>query len=284
MSVPTQIDVFKNSYSDSVHLLLEQTKSLGGIFKEHALQGEKNFFDRFGSLSYGIQTQRNQNVSAQDVDHSRRMCTTSKIFSAVHIEGMDKINMMMDPSNIYVERMGTALGRGYDDIVISALLGNAASDKDGATPVAFDITNQVIAEAASALTVAKLNAAIAKLDAAGANTTDLVLILNAGGKEDLFNDDKIINGFYNHQAYMDNKIRFRGLRLVQFNDLPDVDADTARAILVSPKALNIAVHDQVGFRIDQLQDKIDTTQILGTLQMGAVRMEEKLVVDIQYVK
>lgn len=33
MSVPTQIDVFKNSYSDSVHLLLEQAKSLGGISK-----------------------------------------------------------------------------------------------------------------------------------------------------------------------------------------------------------------------------------------------------------
>lgn len=280
---------FIYQFGDTLHMLLEQEKSkLRGIFAVEQAKGEKHFFDRLAGGDAIEITSRNQATQIDELTHSRRMATVKRYGKVVAIDDIDKLKMGIDPTSPYMQRIASALGRKFDDVVIAALLGDAATGKDGDGSVASFDSSMVIAHGNAGLTVDKFNQALRLLQSNEVDIEDgnLVLLVGARGIEDLFGDS---NNRFTSFDYMSSKPladgklpMFRGVRILHSERVTDIDATNFRGLLVHKDCLKVAMNKDVEVKVGERADLNYITQLGAYMQFGAVRMEEGLIVDIRY--
>lgn len=288
--VATIDTAFINQFSDNLHHLVEQKASkLRSSVKVEMAKGEKHFFDRLGVFDANELATRLQATNLQDPAHSRRMASVTRYEASTYLDDIDKLKMMIDPSSDYAMKLARAHGKKIDDVILAAILGSAATGKDGSGSVAFDTANQQVASAASGFTVAKFNKALTILEA---NEVDidgvrLYLTLGAKGVEDLLNDPSnqfISMDFQDHKALTDGKIpSFRGVNIIRSQRVPDETVDvTKRGLLYTEDTIKLAMNKDLEVKTDERSDLNFVHQISTYMQYGAVRMEEDTVVDILY--
>lgn len=278
---------YVNTFSANLHHLVgAQGSKTAGIFAEEMSKGEKHFFDRLGDFSVEEKLAAYAPTPLEDGAHSRRMATVREFHRGVSVSSTDLNKMLMDPTSDYIKKLSNVFGQKRDEIVFEALLGTAATGKDGSGSASFDSNNQ-IAHGSAGLTVAKLDQAIRILKA---NRVDLdrdgaVLFLNARGEEDLLADAKITS--FDYQA---NKVlagrqipSYRGLKIVMTEDMPEQTAGSVyRAILCTQDALKVASPQQFNVKTGVSVDNSFTDIIYASMMLGAVRMEEAKVIDILF--
>lgn len=279
-----------SQFSGNLHLLLEQKGSkTRGVFPVEMAKGEKHFFDRLGSLQVEEITGRNQPVVPQDAPHSRRMATVKRYAADVTFDDLDKLQMMIDPTSDYAVKLANAHGKNFDEVIFGALLGTAATGKDGTGSQAFDTTNQQIAHGSTGLTVAKLDQALRILQANEVDITvdDVFLFVNARGYEDIISDtsNRAVSGDFQMGRPLAGKgvLGYRGLNLVLCERMPDSTSGSVfRAIMCTRDALKIAMTQDMDVRVDERPDLHHSLQLSAYMMFGAVRMEEARVVDILF--
>jgi hypothetical protein len=284
----TNDQIFVNAYNAMLHHLSEQRGSkLKGLFQEEKAKGEKHFFDRVGSFSVSEINAINSPISLQDSTMSRRMATLRAFDAATTIHDIEKMKMLVDPTNDYVVKMMNAHGKNYDLSIINALIGTAATGKDGAGSQALG-AGQQIAHGGTGLTVDKLLQGLRILEAADVDmdSNNVYLLVNALGREDLLADNKFISSDFQEVKSLAgrNFPSFRGIQIVKTERLPDQTAGSVRrAILCTDSALKVAVGMDPVVDISQRKDLNNLPYQIYTQQaFGAVRMEESLVVDILF--
>jgi hypothetical protein len=281
---------FINQYSDNVHLLVREGQSkLMGIFPTENAKGEKHFFERFDKIETQTATSTNQSLVFQDPTHTRRMATLQKKFNTVAIDEMDDLQRLVDPTNTYAVEQARSLGEDFDRQIYADLLGTAATGKDGAGSQAFDTSNQQIAHGSAGLTVAKLNQALRILENNEVDVDSEPLIMSAGafGIEDLMGDTSNQFTSFEFQEIKAlanrNLPQFRGINILRTQRVPDETADTTyRAILFTPNVLKVAMTRGLKVEMKDQPTLLDVKSITASMVYGAVRMEEKLAVDILY--
>lgn len=278
---------YVNAYSDNVHTLVEQKESklrpLVTLSKE---QVEKVFFDRFGTLSVADITGRWQDSLIQDGAYSRRMITNVKKGAAVSISDLDTLKMLMDPTSYVTTEMARAHGRAFDDVVITAILGAAAIGQTGSSTQAFDSTMQV-AHGSTGFTVAKFNSGLTLLEAneVDVDRSELYLLAGANAIEDLMADSNFIS-----YDFQDNKVlatgrlpRFRGVNIIRSQRVPAHTANSIyRCMLLTGECMRANIAKDIAVSADVIPHKNNEVLIQSFMTYGAVRMEEKLVVDILF--
>jgi len=284
----TMDSIFVNAYNAMSHHLSEQRGSkLKGLFQEEQAKGEKHFFDRVGAFSVSEINSLASPVLLQDSSMSRRMATLKAYDAATLIHDVEKMKMLVDPTNDYVVKMMNAHGKNYDLALINALIGTAATGKEGAGSQAFD-SNQQIAHGSTGLTVAKLLQGLRILESndVDMDSNNVYLLVNARGREDLLADSNFTShDFQNVKALAGRELpSFRGIQLVHTERLPAHTAGSVyRAILCTDNALKVAKGMDPVVDISQRKDIQDLPfQIYTKQAFGAVRMEEGLVVDILF--
>jgi hypothetical protein len=281
---------YVSQFRDNLHMLLEQRGSkLRSVFPVEMARGEKHFFDRLGNIGTTEITGRNTPVTFQDAAHSRRMCTLKKFFSAVPIDDLDKMQMLIDPTNDYAIKIANALGREFDNQVLAAMIGSAATGKDGAGSQAFDTSNNQIAHGSTGLTVSKFDQAlrILQTNEVDLSQDELVLIVNARGIEDLFGDNsnKLTSADFQANKVLAGKgeLMYRGVRIMHCERVPDHTAGSVyRGLLTTRDSLKVAMARELEVEVEKRPDLVDVYQVIGKMAMGAVRMEEARVVDILF--
>jgi len=245
----TMDSIFVNAYNAMLHHLSEQRGSkLKGLFQEEQAKGEKHFFDRVGAFSVSEINSLASPVLLQDSSMSRRMATLKAYDAATLIHDVEKMKMLVDPTNDYVVKMMNAHGKNYD--------------------------------------LALINALIVESNDVDMDSNNVYLLVNARGREDLLADSNFTShDFQNVKALAGRELpSFRGIQLVHTERLPAHTAGSVyRAILCTDNALKVAKGMDPVVDISQRKDIQDLPfQIYTKQAFGAVRMEEGLVVDILF--
>lgn len=278
---------YVNQFSANLFALLEQKASkLMGLFPTEAREGEKHFFDRLGSFTATEVVDRLQETVLQDAAHSRRMATIKMYEATATLDNIDKLKMLIDPTSEYAMKLAAAHGRNFDQVVIAALLGTAATGADGSGSQAFDTSNQQIAHGSAGLTAAKFNQALRILESNEVDMgDDIYLLVNARGVEDLLAESTWTSADFQNMKPLAGKMvpEFRGVKIIRTERLPAQTAGSVyRAIMCTGDAVKVAMGKELMIKTAERPDLNFATQISSYMAMGAVRMEEARVVDILF--
>jgi hypothetical protein len=143
-----QIDHAVRKFLDMLDFELQQRGSrMRGLVRNIQGEGDTVFYDRLGTMGSYIRTSRNEPKQILDQTFERRFITPTTIESNTDIDIMDLIRYASSPQGDLLTAMRAELGRKMDDLIISAMVGNANRQVNNvAGSVAFDTTNQQISD------------------------------------------------------------------------------------------------------------------------------------------
>lgn len=237
----------------------------------------------------------------------RRWVYPHTVTSSTLIDNLDVIRMLQDMKSPYSIAIAEAIGRAIDDEIGASFFGNAMTGEQGLTTTAFPAAQQVgvnVGGTNSGLNVPKLRAAKRLLMQSGLDLARerVYCAITAVEHDNLLGELQVTNLDYNSQpTLVDGRVtQFLGFNFVQVEwQATMTDGVTAQYPLslpyIAPGGLasttrNIPVWVQSGVhfgrwgglesRVDPRPDKNYNWQLWSETTVGAVRTQEKKVVEI----
>jgi hypothetical protein len=279
---------FVQQYKANIILLSQQkgSKLRNTVRDDGEVVGEKVFFERIGVTVAVRRTQRHGDTPLANTPHSRRMATMWDYEWADLIDSQDKLRTLIEPTNTYALNGAYAIGRSFDDEIITALGGNAYGGADGSTVIALP-SGQKVAAAATGLTLAKLIETKEILGLAEVDEDEMItMVITSKQLSDLLNTTEVKNADYNTvKALVKGEIdTFMGFKFVKCNRLP-VDGASARLVYAYAKSgVGLHIPADIKTRIGERADKSYATQVYLSATVGASRIEDEKVVEIACVE
>lgn len=279
---------FVKQYSANVQLLSQQKGSkLRGAVREEPITGEKAFFDQIGATTARRRTSRHADTPLISTPHARRMVIPYDYDWADLVDNLDKVKTLNDPTNEYALNAAYAMGRAMDDAIIAAFFSTAYTGADGTTSTSADTSTNQIAAASTGLTLSKLIAGkVALLGHDVDEDIPMFCAITAEQLGDLLGDSTLTSADYNSvKALVEGKIdTFLGIKFILCNRLLTDSSSYRRVPLWCKDGMLLAVNQTPTARITERADKNYATQVYYCQAIGATRMEEYKVVEIQCVE
>lgn len=295
MSLPSSIDTaFVMQYQSTLYVLSQQEKSkFGPNVRQEGCQGESKSFERLGEAEVQEITSRHSDTPNNEQPHTRRWVTPKDYDTNSYVDEEDKIKMLIEPTNAYMQNQARALGRQTDDIIIAAALGTAAAGvtattssvafKDESLSINGDGTVTTLGTLAAVATVADMTLAkIATMSQLfyDEDVDDQIPLFWAVSPKDvraMLQIQQLTSADYVSLKPLENGniVRFCGFNFFRSTRLTK-DAATAtayRTIAWAQDGLIYASGRGVTSHIDQLPTKRYTTQVYSKMNGGAVRMD-----------
>jgi len=281
---------FVNQYKANVELLSQQMGSrLRDAVRSESQNGEYAWYEQLGATAAAAKAARHDDTddALVESDHQAVRVGISDYVWVDYIDLEDKIRMLIDPASPYAQNAAAAFGRSMDDAIIDAAIGNAVRasssnrPKSSATTVALP-SGQKIAVGTSGLTVAKLIEAKGIFWANDVNDDEEKFIVVTGKQlEDLLNTTEVTNVDYNSvRALVRGEIdTFMGFTFKR-SERVDNTTTTRHCFAWAKSGLLLAVGADITARIGERPDKQYLTQVYTRMTIGASRMEEEKVVQI----
>lgn len=280
-------------FHDNFMILAQQRNSrLGKAVRNEPINAEDGFYDQIGGSDGFDITTRHADTRYADTPHDRRKITPVPWQWADLIDKSDKVRMLGDPQNEYLQMGIAAMNRRKDDHIIAAFFGSAWTGKTGTTEITFPGDNAVpvdLGGSAEGLTINKLiRAKKLFID----NDIDMDeedegyefhICISGAQFEDLMKTTPIQSADYNTvKALVNGEINtFLGFKFHRSNRLP-VDGSGYRRIPVWEKnGIMLATAEEKTTKISELPEKNYSTQVYCRADMGATRMEEARVMEIK---
>lgn len=265
----------------------------GGMLRPHvsraAYQGEKAQVVNFlGPIEFQKRDTPYKDTIVTEPEHTQRWINADDFDSAVLIDRIDTLRMIYDPTSPYVERMREGAARQEDQIIMDAFYATAVTGKRGTQTVAFPAGN-IIAHGGTGLTVAKLRAARKALKK---GFVDLrrerpLIGVTADEIDDLLGEVAVGSNDYNAvKPLVDGEVsQFMGFTFVPIEALPPTyisGGNTIRSLPVwVPSGMHLGDWQSLAITINNRPDKNNIKQIHGCFSMGATRLEEPKVLDLE---
>lgn len=302
-------EAFVKQFSANVfHLSQQKGSRLSAFVRKEMQVGKAAFYDRIGSVSAVLKTNRHGDTPQIDTPHSRRMVTLADYEWADLIDDQDKIRMLMDPTSPYAQAAMWALGRSKDDVLINAALGTAYAGEDGATPVILPASQYIGAVASSAVSDLNLDTLIKVKSLFGVNDVDesipLHIAVSQKQLDALLRETQVTSADYNSvKALVKGEIdTFMGFKFHRLQRLPTAGSggflasintstgavtlstgngnNTRRCFAWAEDGLLLSTGKDIKGKISERADKSYSTQVYACMSIGGVRMEEEKVVGI----
>lgn len=281
-------EAFVKQYRNNVITLSQQkgSKFRDLIRVESGVTGQGLFFERLGATAAIERVARHADTPLVSTPHSRRYVTLVPYEWADLIDDSDKVRMLIDPQSEYVTNGVNAMGRAIDDIVIAAMWGNAMGGAAGTTVIAWPAA-QIIADGATNLTLAKITTAKQMLDAADvdpdepryfAYTPAMMSYLLTSVAEVKSSDYNTV------RALVDGTINtYMGFTWIMSTRLPlgTAGAGHRSAFAWAKSAVGLAIGADIKTSVDKRPDKSNSTQVYISMDLGAVRLEEEKIVEVE---
>lgn len=296
MSLPSSIDTaFVRQYGSTLYVLAQQQKSKFAMnVRNEGCQGESKSFDRIGEAEVQEITSRHSDTPNNEQPHTRRWVTPSNYDTNSYVDEEDKLAMLIEPTNEYMQNQARALGRKTDDIIITAALGSAAA---GVTPTTASVAFKDESVSING------DGTVTSLGTLAAVTGSLATITLAkiATMQQLFDDEDVdeeiprfwaitprtIRNMLQIQQLTSadyvslrpleagNIVRFCGFGFIRSTRITkDAAAGTGyRSFAWAQDGIIWASAKGVESHIDQLPTKRYTTQVYSKMNGGAVRME-----------
>jgi len=280
------------AYTDLVLLRAQQMDSRvrPWVKLKDNVRGESVSFDRLGTIEMQGKASRHAPTPNADPNHERRWATMATWHTAVLLDADDVQASLTDPTSDYVRLVSAALGRKYDERILSAALGTSATGVTGAGSETWPVTDRKsvshqIAAGGTGFTVAKWRQGVRILDVLQAES-DRVLVLDAYAKEDLLETTEVTSSDYNTvKALVNGEVNsFLGCEVVLVDsDLMTTSGTTYSAVLMVRGAVGLGIGIDKKIRIDERPDLSYANQVYAEMMTGAVRRDGERIVEIQYV-
>ena len=279
---------FVKQFTDGITLLQQQMGSnlRGGVSVEANIKGDRAFFDQVDATNMAQITTRHGDTTLTDTPHRRRMVTLSPYEVADLVDRVDKIRTLNDPTNSYVKSFAAAAGRQIDDTVIAAFDATAKTGVDGSGSDAFDTTNYQIVHGSTGLTTAKIVQARQILESAenneGGGDDEWFFVTNAAGRQDLLTDAQFQDSDFNSvKALVNGEVnQWLGFTFLKSERL-SITGSTRSNFAWRKGSMKLAIGQEARGFIDVLPGKRHSTQVRYEMDLGAVRMDQKGVVEVQ---
>jgi hypothetical protein len=272
---------FVQQYSANIQMLSQQ---MGSLLRDkvrlESVVGKNAFFDQVGSVTAVEKTSRHSDTPQIDTPHARRRVSLADYEFADLIDQQDKVRLLIDPTSSYAQAAAMAMGRAMDDVIISAALGTAFTGETGSTSTA---NANSIAHGSTGLTIAKLRSAKETLDLGSVDPSiPRFIIVSPKQITDLLGTTEVTSSDFNTvKALANGEINsFLGFNFIVSNRL-SLSGSTRSCIAYAQDGIALAVGKDVQARIDERADKSYATQVYYCMSIGATRMEEEKVVEVQ---
>jgi len=307
MSAQITTAMVKQYSANVFHLSQQKGSRLAMAVRNESQRGEEQFWERIGSVTAIKKTSRHMDTPQLDTPHSRRRVTLEDYIYADLIDSADRIRTLIDPTSPYAQAAMWAMGRAKDDEIIAAANGNAYAGKEGGTTVALPTAQRIHAVSGGALSgmnVAALRRAKQILDAADVDPS--IPRYCAISSTDLFNllgETEVTSSDYNSvkalvMGEVDTFLGFNFIRTERLTSQSDGQTfnvttglagagsngdGSTQCFAWAQDGLLLATGMEVRGRVDERSDKNYSTQVYAEMGVGATRMEEAKVVQINAV-
>lgn len=270
-------------YSSNVQILMQQKESRlrPYVRVELGVVGKNAFFDQLSATAAVKRTSRHADTPLVNTPHSRRRVSLYDYDWADLVDNMDVKKILTDPTSSYAVNARNAMNRSQDDEIISAALATCYGGVDGSTSYAFDTSNKQIAAASAGLTVAKLRSAKRMLDGDEVDEEDRVCVIGSKQLQDLLGTTEVTSADYNSvKALVDGNVdTFMGFKFIRSERL-SLSSSTRKCIAYQKNSLLLGVGLDVIVDVGPRRDKNMAIQVYLGMSLGATRMDEKGVVEI----
>ena len=278
---------FVEQYSSNVSMLSQQMGSkLRGSVDVENINGKNAFFDQVGVTAAQIRTSRHGDTPQIDTPHSRRRLSLADYEWADLVDDVDKVRMLVDPTSSYAKAAAAAMNRAMDDVIITAFNASANTGVAGGTSTALPSGQKTAtSDQSDGLTIAKLLSAKKIMDNNDVDPS-LKRYIVCGPQQisDLLGTTQVTSGDFNTikalaQGEINSYLGFEFITSTRLN----MDATNTSDRLVfayTEDAVKLGIGKDIGAKISERADKSYSTQVYYSMSLGAVRMEEKKVVQI----
>jgi len=285
--MPETIDTaFVQQYQNTMRILCQQADSRleGTTIPPLKMEGEYLYWERLGATEAVPLEARHANTPNIEPDHSRRRSTANPYVWATLLDRADAGRMLVDPKGPYQQVAKNAMNRRKDRMILAALGGNAYAGKAGAITVALPAA-QKVAHGAVGMTIAKLLAAKQILDEAEAPPEDRYFICPSESIIDLLGTTEVTSADYNTvRALVNGQIdSYLGFKFIQTElvYLENGSSTTTWYCYAYCKgAIGFGKIEEITVRLTERADKNYAWQPYVSMDMGATRVEDEMVVEV----
>jgi len=175
----------------------------------------------------------------------------------------------------------SAMGRAMDDVIITAALGTAYTGETGSTSTSFSSDNQ-IANGSADMSVAKLIQAKKLLDLGDVDPSiPRYIAVGPNQVEALLNTTSVTSSDFNTvKALVQGEVdTFMGFKFIVSNRLSK-SGNIRSCFAWAEDGLALGIGKDINARIDERADKGYSTQVYYCMSVGATRMEEAKIIQI----
>jgi len=286
-----QIDTaLVKQYGANVEMLLQQKGSrLRSAVRNEVQKSEEAYYEQIGVVAASEVQTRHGDSPLNETPHDRRMVTMKWYDWGDLIDDWDKVRALISPESPYAQNAAYALGRKQDEVILDSMYGTAKTGKSGGTSTVFDASNQVVAinygGTNVGLTIPKLIEAqrILRKNEALSDGDQAYIAINAKAMADLLNSTQATNADYNSvRALVRGEIdSFVGFKFVHTELIPLDGNSYLRLPCWVKTGLLFTSGLEVQTRVSERADKRFSTYVYARAGFGAVRMQEKKIVEIK---
>ena len=275
---------YVNQFSATVHLLAEQkTSRLRKTVRIEPVVGESFAVETVGGIDKANTVlELHGDTPLNNTPHARRWGFMVDYDVADLIDKQSRVKLLISPDSIYVRRHSGTMGRSVDDEVLRALENSAATGKTGTTLVALPAA-QKISSGSVGLTVSKLIQAKEILDASEVDEfIPRFFLVAAKQLRNLLEDDKVTSSDFNTvKALVHGEINeYLGFNFVRTERMTKSGSDRL-CYAYAMDAITLGIADEPKSVASPRPDKRMAQQIYTWGTWGAVRVEDKMVVEIK---
>ena len=270
-------------YSANVQILMQQKESrLRQVVRvETGVVGKNAFFDQLNSTAAVKRTSRHADTPLVSTPHVRRRVSLVDYDWADLVDNMDLKKVLIDPSSLYAINARNAMNRAMDDELIRAAFGTAYGGVDGSTSYTFNTSYNQIANASTDMTLAKLLSAKEILDGNEVDEEGRFVILGSKQVSALLNTTEVKSTDYNTvKALAAGQLdTFLGFKFIRSERL-ELGSSIRKCIAGQKNSLLLAIGLDIVTDVGPRRDKNMATQVYLGMSIGATRMDEKGIVEI----
>jgi hypothetical protein len=284
---------YGRQYADTIMLLLQQQGSrLRSCVTEGTYKGEQaSPVDQEGSIEMQSVDTRFEPMGRVDSDAKRRWLFPASFDLPQMVDHFDELKTLNDPKSKKVQNAVYAAGRRIDRTIITKMLGDNKTGKNGDVTTSFP-AGQVVgvqegATVDTGLTVAKLIKAKEILLAANVNVDEDPLFCGITAKENssLLREAQVISLDYNEKPVLVNGkvMSFMGFNFIHSELFGEtLSGGYHQNVAWAKSGVHLGVWEDVRTDISQRNDIRGLPwQVYLWLTLDATRLEEEKVVNIK---
>jgi len=276
---------YVTKYDEDVQLVAQQkTSRLESTVTLHpGIVGSSKSVDRLGATEAQEITTRHGDTNHIEVPHLRRFIDLRDYNHPTLLDKGDTLKVLDDPTNKYVMGAVAAMNRRKDKVIIAALFGNARNYDN---TLAALPAGQKVLHGGTNISMAKIRTGLEIMNANEADSPEdggeRTFVYTSKQLTILMADTTLTSSDYNTlEALQNYKVdSFMGMTWKRVEFLP-LTGTTRSCGIYGKSYVGLGVGEDIKNKVSERPDKNHAIQTYTEMSIGAVRIEDAGVVEIQ---